>query len=99
VPNTRDRGAQQPGSSGERKREQLNDQPLEETDDDTEEGRIEARGIEDDEVTAPRTEREMSEDQDLADDATTQVNSNRENRRNDREQATAAGRKANDASD
>jgi hypothetical protein len=101
MPNTPDRGKQQPGSSEERKRQQLNDRPLEETDDDTEQGRIEAPGIEeDDEVTPLRTEQgETGEDEDLPDDESTQVNSNAENRRNDRKQATEAGRKANDASD
>jgi len=101
MPNTPDRGKQQPGSSDERKRLQLNDRPLEETDDDTEDGLIEAPGIEeDDEVTPLRTEQgETGEDEDLPDDAPTQVNSNPENRRNDREQASEAGRKANDASD
>ena len=80
MPNTPDRGKQQPGSPEERRRLQLNDRPLEETD----EGRIEAPGI---------------EEEDLPGDATTQVNSNPENRRSDREQASEAGRKANDASD
>ena len=80
MPNTPDRGKQQPGSSEERKRQQLNDRSLEETDDgDTEEkGRIEAPGIEeDDEVTPLRTgQGETGEDEDLPDDETTQVSPN-----------------------
>ena len=52
MPNTPDRGKQQPGSSEKRKGQQSNDGPLQDTDDDTEEGRIEAPGVEeDDEVT------------------------------------------------
>ena len=98
MPNTPDRGKQQPASSEERKRQQLNDRALEETDDDDgteEEGRIEAPGIEeDDEVTPLRTEeRETGEDEDLPDDETTQVNSNPGNFSNDREKASEAGRK------
>lgn len=103
MPNTPDRGKQQPASSEERKRQQLNDRSLEETDDgDTEEeGRIEAPGIEeDDEVTPLRTqEGETGEDEDLPDDETTQVNSNPGNRSSDREKASEAGRKANSAGD
>jgi hypothetical protein len=101
MPNTPDRGKQQPDSSEERKRQQLQDRPLQETDDDTEEGRIEGPGIEEDDEPVPlRTEQgETGEDEDLPDDATTQVNSNPGNRRSDREQASEAGRKANDASD
>jgi len=99
--NTPDRGKQQPGSSEEAKRQHLKDRPLEETDDDTEQGRIEGPGIEEDDEPIPlRTEQgDTGEDEDLPDDETTQVNSNSANRRNDREQAREAGRKANDASD
>ena len=95
MPNTPDRGKQQPGSSEERKRQQLNDQPLQDTDDDTEEGRIEAPGVEeDDEVTPLRTEQgETGEDEDLPDDETTQVNANPDNLRNDRAKTGDAGRK------
>jgi hypothetical protein len=86
MPNTPDRGKQQPGSSEERKRQQLNDASIEETnDDDTEEGELEAPGIEeDDEVTPLRTGQgaETGEDEDLPDDAPTQVNSNPGNFRN-----------------
>ena len=92
MPNTPDRGKQQPGSSEERKRQQLNDRSLQETDDDTEEGQIEAPGVEeDDEVTPLRTE--TGEDEDLPDDDTTQVNSTPGKPRSDREKATDAGRK------
>jgi general stress protein YciG len=94
MPNTPDRGKQQPGSSEERKRQQLNDRSLEETDDDTEEERIEAPGEEDDEVTPLRTEEgETGEDEDLPDDDTTQVNSTPGKPRSDREKAMDAGRK------
>jgi len=97
MPNTPDRGKQQPGSSEERKRQQLKDRSLEETnDDDMEESEIQAPGIEeDDEVTPLRTEQgeETGEDQDLPDDAPTQVNTNPGNVRNDREKASDAGRK------
>jgi general stress protein YciG len=97
MPNTPDRGKQQPASSEERKRQQLNDRSLEETDDDDteEEGRIEAPGIEeDDEVTPLRTqEGETGEDEDLPDDETTQANPNPGNFSNDREKASEAGRK------
>jgi hypothetical protein len=100
MPNTPDRGQQQPGPSEETERQRLKDRPLEETDDDTEEG-IEAPGVEEDDEPVPlRTEQgETGEDEDLPDDETTQVNSNPGNRRSDREQASEAGRKANDASD
>jgi hypothetical protein len=95
MPNTPDRQKPQPGSSEERKRQQLKDRSLEETDDDTEEGRIEAPGEEDDEVTPLRTEEgaETGEDEDLPDDASTQVNSNPGNLRKDRGKAGDAGRK------
>jgi general stress protein YciG len=97
MPNTPDRGKQQPGSSEERKRQQLNDSSLEDTnDDETEESGIEAPGIdEDDEVSPLRTEQggETGEDEDLPDDAPTQVNSNPGNFRNDREKDSDAGRK------
>jgi general stress protein YciG len=98
MPNTPDRGKQQPTSTEERKRQQLNDRALEETDDGDgteEEGRIEAPGIEeDDEVTPLRTEEgETGEDEDLPDDEITQVNSNPGNFSNDREKASDAGRK------
>lgn len=101
MPNTPDRGQQQPGSSEETERQQLKDRPLGETDDDTEEGSIEAPGIEEDDEPVPlRTEQgETGEDEDLPDDETTQVNSNPGSRSNDRERASEAGRKANDASD
>lgn len=78
MPNTPDRGTQQPGSPEERKRQQLNDAPIEDTDDDTDEtdeteeetGRIEAPGVEeDDEVIPLRTgQGETGEDEDLPDD-------------------------------
>jgi hypothetical protein len=106
MPNTPDRGKQQPGSSEEPKRQHWKDRPLQETDDDTEEGRIEGPGIEEDDEPIPlrteqvRTEQgETGEDEDIPDDATTQVNSNSGNRSNDRERASEAGRKANDAGD
>ena len=95
MPNTPDRGKQLPGSSEERERQQLNDRPLEETDDEAEAGRIEAPGTEeDDEVTPLRTEQgETGEDEDLPDDETTQVNSNPGTLRTDREKASDAGHK------
>jgi len=101
MPNTADRGAQQPGSSEERKRQQLHDQPLGEPDDDAEEGRIEAPAIqEDDELTPLGTgQGETGEDEDLPDDETTHVSANTDTRRKDREQASEAGRRANNAGD
>jgi hypothetical protein len=97
MPNTPDRGNQQPISSEERKRQQLQDPSLDETEDGDmeEEGRIEAPGIEeDDEVTPLRTqEDETGEDEDLPDDdETTQVSSNPGIRSNDRERDSEAGR-------
>ena len=54
MPNTPDRGKQQPTPSEKRKRQQLNDKSLQETDDDnTEEGRIEAPGIDEDDEVIP----------------------------------------------
>ena len=98
MPNTPERGDQQPGSPEQRKRQQLNDKSLQERedDDDSNDDGIEAPGIEeDDEVTPLRTEQggETGEDEDLPDDATTQVNSNPGNFANDREKASEAGRK------
>lgn len=95
MPNTPDRGNPQAGSPEDRKRQQLNEQPLEDTDDDTEEGRIEAPGEEDDdEVTPLRTgQDETGEDEDLPDDETTQVNANPENLRIDRDKTGDADRK------
>jgi hypothetical protein len=98
--NTPDRGKQQPASSEERKRQQLNDRSLEETDDgDTEEeGGMEAPGIEedveeDDEVTPLRTqEGETGEDEDLPEDETTRANPDPRNVSNDRGKA-GEGRK------
>lgn len=97
MPNTPDRGNQQPDSPARRKRQQLNDRSLQGTDDDdSEEGRIEAPGEEDDdEITPRKTEEggETGEDEDLPDDASTQVSSNPGNFANDREKASEAGRK------
>jgi hypothetical protein len=96
MPNTPDREKHQPDSSEERKRQQLNDRSLQETDDDTEEGRIEAPGIEEDDEVAPlRTEEgETGEDEDLPDDDATQVNSTPGKPHGDREKAMDAGRKS-----
>jgi hypothetical protein len=93
MPNTPDRAEPQPGSSEERKRQQLKDRSLEETDDDTEEG-LEAPGIEeDDEVTPLRTEEdETGEDEDLPDDETN-VNPTPGNVRSDRDRAMDTGGK------
>jgi general stress protein YciG len=93
MPKTPDRGKQQPGSSEGRK-QQSQDRPLDETDDDTDEGRIEAPGTEeDDQVTPLKTaEGETGEDEDLPDD-TTQVNPTPGKPRSDREKAMDAGRK------
>ena len=98
MPNTPNRGnQQQPGSSEQQKRQRLNDKSLEEADDDNlEEGRIEAPGTEkDDELTPLRTDQdeETAEDEDLPDDASTQVNSNPGDFTNDREKAKDAGRR------
>jgi hypothetical protein len=86
MPNTPDRGNQQPDSAEQRKRQRLNDKTLQEADggdaDDEsadEEGRIEAPGTDEDEESGTlRTEDdgETGEDEDLPDDETTQVNSN-----------------------
>jgi hypothetical protein len=87
MPNTPDRGKQQPNIDEQRKRQQLNDKALQEADggdaDDDEnadeEGRIEAPGTDEDEESGTlRTEDggETGEDEDLPDDETTQVNSN-----------------------
>ena len=86
MPNTPDRGNQQPNIDERRKRQQLNDKALQEADggDADEEnadepGRIEAPGTDEDEESGTlRTEGggETGEDEDLPDDETTQVNSN-----------------------
>ena len=87
MPNTPDRGNQQPNIDEQRKRQQLNDKALQEADggdnDDDENadepGRIEAPGTDEDEESGTlRTEGggETGEDEDLPDDETTQVNSN-----------------------
>ena len=91
MPNTPDRGNQQPNIDEQRKRQQLNDKALQEADgnkadDETdgdenadEPGRIEAPGTDEDEESGTlRTEGggETGEDEDLPDDETTQVNSN-----------------------
>jgi hypothetical protein len=58
------------GSSEDRKRQQSKDRPLHETDDDADEGRIEAPGSEEDDAVTPlRTqESETGEDEDLPDE-------------------------------
>jgi hypothetical protein len=91
MPNTPDRGNQQPNIDEQRKRRQLNDKALQEADGDNaddenaddesadEPGRIEAPGTDEDEESGTlRTEGcgETGEDEDLPDDETTQVNSN-----------------------
>jgi hypothetical protein len=86
MPNTPDRGNQPPSSDEQRKRQQLNDKALQEADSDNDDdenadepGRIEAPGTDEDEESGTlRTEDggETGEDEDLPDDATTQVNSN-----------------------
>jgi hypothetical protein len=88
MPNTPDRGKQQPNIDEQRKRQQLNDKALQEADGDNdadenenadEPGRIEAPGTDEDEESGTlRTEGggETGEDEDLPDDETTQVNSN-----------------------
>jgi hypothetical protein len=87
MPNTPDRGNQQPNSDEQRKRQQLNDKALQQADGDNEDenenadepGRIEAPGTDEDEESGRlRTEGggETGEDEDLPDDETTQVNSN-----------------------
>jgi hypothetical protein len=87
MPNTPDRGNQQPNIEEQRKRQRLNDKALQDedggdADDDEnadEEGRIEAPGTDEDEESGTlRTEGggETGEDEDLPDDETTQVNSN-----------------------
>jgi hypothetical protein len=85
MPNTPDRGNQQPNIDEQRKRQQLNDKALQEGDGDNddenadEKGRIEAPGTDEDEESGTlRTEGggETGEDEDLPDDETTQVNSN-----------------------
>jgi general stress protein YciG len=98
MPNTPDRGKQQPNTDQQRKRQQLNDAALQEEDDDSteEEGRIEAPGTEEDEESGTlRTDDddETGEDEDLPDDETTQVNSNPGNFANDPDKASKAGRK------
>lgn len=86
MPNTPDRGNQQPDSAEQRKRQQLNDRSLQGGDDeDTEEGRIEAPGTDEDEEATPlRTEEgaETGEDEDPPDNADTQVNPNPGNEAN-----------------
>lgn len=87
MPNTPDRGNQQPNIDEQRKRQQLNDKALQEaggdSDDDEnadETGRIEAPGTDEDEESGTlRTDDggETGEDEDLpGDDEATQVNSN-----------------------
>ena len=84
MPNTPERGNQQPPADEQRKRQQLNDKALQEGDgDDADEnvdepGRIEAPGTDEDEESGTlRTDSggETGEDEDLPDDET-QVNSN-----------------------
>lgn len=79
MPNTPERGNQQPDSAEQRKRQQLNDNALQGTDDeDSEEGRIEAPGTDEDEDSDTlRTEQgggETGEDEDLPDDEPTRIN-------------------------
>ncbi len=81
MPNTPDRGKQQPNTEQQRKRQQLNDKALQEADDDNtdDEGRIEAPGTDEDEESETlRTQDggETGEDEDLPDDEATRVNSN-----------------------
>jgi hypothetical protein len=81
MPNTPDRGNQQPNKDQQRKRQQLNDNALQEADDDNteDEGRIEAPGTEEDEESETlrlQDDDETGEDEDLPDDEATQVNSN-----------------------
>jgi general stress protein YciG len=103
MPNTPERGNQQPNIDEQRKRQQLNDKSLQEADGDNadddeninEPGRIEAPGTDEDEESGTlRTDRggETGEDEDLPDDET-QVNSNPGNFANDPERASEAGRK------
>ena len=83
MPNTPERGNQQPNADEQRKRQQLNDKALQEADGDNDEenidepGRIEAPGTDEDEQSGTlRTDSggETGEDEDLPDDET-QVNS------------------------
>jgi hypothetical protein len=74
MPNTPDRGKQQPNADEQRKRQQLNDKALQEAggDDADDEDTIEAPGTEEDEESETlRTDRggETGEDEDLPDDA------------------------------
>jgi general stress protein YciG len=95
MPNTPDRGNQQPGSQDPRKRQQLNDKALQGADDDAMEEQIEAPGEQDDDDAMPlRTGQrgETGEDEDEP-EGDTQVNQNPGNFANDREKASEAGRK------
>ncbi len=95
MPNTPDRGNQQPQSKEQRKRQQLNDKALQGNEEDATEEEIEAPGEQDDdEVTPLRTEQggEAGEDEDAPEDDT-QVNPNPGNFANDPEKASEAGRK------
>jgi len=95
MPNTPDRGNQQPGSQDPRKRQPLNDNTLQGNDDDATEEQIEVPGDQDDDDATPlRTEQggETDEDEDDA-EGDTQVNPNPGNFANDREKASEAGRK------
>jgi hypothetical protein len=90
MPNTPDRGNQQPNIDEQRKRQQLNDKALQEADGDNDDensedenidepGRIEAPGTDEDEESGTlRTEGggETGEDEDLPDDEPTRVNPN-----------------------
>ena len=74
MPNTPERGNQQPNADEQRKRQQLNDNALQDGDDEDadETGRIEAPGTDEDEESETlRTDRggETGEDEDLPDDA------------------------------
>jgi general stress protein YciG len=98
MPNTPDRGNQQPGSQDPRKRQQLNDKALQGNEEDArdDEEEIEAPGEQDDDDATPlRTDQgggETGEDEDEP-EGDTQVNSNPGNFANDREKASEAGRK------
>ena len=95
MPNTPDRGNQQPGSPEQRKRQQMNDKSLPGNEDDTTDEEIEAPGEQDeDELTPLRTQQggETGEDEDEP-EGDTQVNTNPGNFANDREKASDAGRK------
>jgi hypothetical protein len=95
MPNTPERGKEQPRSDEQRKRQQSNDKLLQGTDDaDAEDEEIEAPGTEEDETSEPlRTQGgETGEDEDLPDDASTQRNPSPSNVANDRQKGNEAGR-------